>query len=50
MKLPPKKIIREFFPIYESEGVQRALNFLTKYYGIRRIKIVVDGRRVGFGA
>ena len=25
------------------------MNFLTRYYGIRRMKIIVDGRRVGNG-
>ena len=49
MKLPPKKIIREFFLIYDSGDVQTAVNFLTKYYGVRRLKIIVDGRRVSKG-
>jgi len=49
LKLPPKKIIQEFFSIYKLKGAQKAVNFLTKYYGIRRMKIVVDGRRVPKG-
>lgn len=49
MKIPPKRIIEEFFLIYELKGAQRAVNYLTKYYGIRRMKLIVDGRRVGNG-
>jgi hypothetical protein len=30
-------------------GCQKAVNYLTAYYGIRRMKIVLDGRRVGNG-
>jgi len=47
--IPSKKIRREFHLIYELNGCQKAVNFLTRYYGIRRMKIVVDGRRVGKG-
>jgi hypothetical protein len=32
---------------YELDGCQKAVNFLTKYYGVRRMKIRLDGRRVG---
>ena len=47
--LPSKRVIEEFLLTYELKGCQKAVNFLTKYYGIRRMKIVVDGRRVGNG-
>ena len=33
--------------MYELEGAQKAVDFLSRYYGIRRMKIVVDGRKVG---
>lgn len=35
--------------IYELKGCQKAADLLTKYYGVRRMKIIVDGRRVGNG-
>jgi len=33
--------------IYELEGCQKAVDFLTKYYGVRRMKIKLNGRKVG---
>jgi hypothetical protein len=47
--IPSKSAIEEFLLTYELKGCQRAINLLTKYYGIRRMKIIVDGRRVGNG-
>lgn len=47
--IPSKRVIEEFLLTYELKGCQKAVNLLTKYYGIRRMKIVVDGRRVGNG-
>jgi len=47
--IPPKKAREKFLIIYELEGSQKAVNFLTKYYGVRRMKIVFNGRRVGNG-
>jgi hypothetical protein len=32
-----------------EKGCQKAVNFLTKYYGIKRMKIVLNGRKVGNG-
>jgi len=46
MKLPPKKIIREFFLVYELEGAQKGVDVLTKYYRIPKMKIVLNGRKV----
>lgn len=46
VKLPPKRVREKFLIIYELEGCQKALDFLTKYYGIRRMRIILDGRRV----
>jgi hypothetical protein len=49
-RLIPRKRVREKFLLtYELEGCQKGVDFLTRYYGIRRMKIVVDGRRVGNG-
>ena len=48
MRLVPSRKVREEFQLmYELKGAQKAVDFLAKYYGIRRMKIVVDGRRVG---
>ena len=35
--------------MYELKGCQKAVDLLTEYYGIRRMRIVVDGRKVGNG-
>ena len=47
IKVPPKKTREEFRLIYELNGAQKALNFLAKYYGVRRMKIIVNDRKVG---
>jgi len=47
--IPPKKVCEEFYLTYELKGAQKAVDLLSKYYGIRRMKIIVDGRRVGNG-
>jgi len=33
--------------IYELEGCQKAVDFLTKYYGVRLMKTKLNGRKVG---
>jgi hypothetical protein len=47
VKLPPKKVRERFLIIYELEGCQKAVNFLSKYYGVRRMRIVLNGKKVG---
>lgn len=47
--IPSKRVVEEFLLTYELKGCQKAVNLLTGYYGIRRMKIVVNGRRVGNG-
>jgi hypothetical protein len=47
VKLPSKKIREKFLIIYELKGCQKAVDFLTEYYGARKMKIVLDGKRVG---
>ena len=49
IKVPPKKVRERFLLIYELEGCQKAVDFLTEFYGIKRMKIVLDGRKVGNG-
>lgn len=46
IKVPCKKVREKFLLIYELEGCQKAVNYLTRYYGIRKMSIIVDGRRV----
>jgi hypothetical protein len=49
IRLPSRKIREKFLLIYELEGCQKAVDFLTEYYGVRRMKIILDGRKVGKG-
>ena len=46
VRVPNRKVREKFLLIYELEGCQKAVNYLTRYYGIRRLNIIVDGRRV----
>ena len=45
--IPSRKVCEEFYLTYELKGAQKAVDVLSRYYGIRRMKIIVDGRRVG---
>jgi len=49
IRVPSKKIRERFLLIYELEGCQKAVDFLTKHYGVRRTKIILNGRKVGNG-
>jgi hypothetical protein len=49
IKVPSRKVRERFLLIYELEGCQKAVNFLTEYYGVRRMRIVLNGRKVGNG-
>lgn len=49
IRVPSKKIRERFLLIYELEGCQRAVDFLTKHYGVRPMRIILNGRRVGKG-
>jgi len=46
VRVPRKKVREKFLLIYELEGCQKAVNYLTRYYGIRKMNIIVDGRKV----
>ena len=46
VKLPSKQVRERFLIIYELEGCQKAVNFLTKYCRVRRMKIILNGKRV----
>jgi len=49
IRLPSRRIRERFFLIYELEGCQKAVDFLTEHYGVRRMRIVLNGRKVGNG-
>jgi len=49
IRVPSKKVREKFFLIYELEGCKEAVTFLTKYYGVKRMKIMLNGRKVGNG-
>ena len=46
VRLPSKKIREKFLIVYELQGCQRAADFLTEYYSVKRMRIILDGRRV----
>jgi len=46
---PSKKVCEEFNLTYEMKGAQKALDLLANYYELRRMKIVLNGRKVGNG-
>lgn len=47
VRLPSKRVREKFLIIYELKGCQKALNYLTFYYGVRKMRIILNGRRVG---
>ena len=49
IRIPSKRIRERFLIICELEGCQKAVNFLTDYYGTRKIKIILNGKKVGKG-
>jgi hypothetical protein len=49
IRVPSRKVREKFFLVYEMKGCQEAVDFLTRYYGVRRMRIVLNGRRVGNG-
>jgi hypothetical protein len=46
VKLPPKRVQAKFLIIYELKGCQKAVTYLTEYYSVRKMKIILDGKRV----
>jgi hypothetical protein len=46
-RVPSRKTRERFLLVYELEGCQKAVDFLTKYYGVRQMKIKLNGRKVG---
>jgi hypothetical protein len=49
VRLPSKRVREKFLLIYELKGCQEAVNYLTNHYGVRPMRIILKGRRVGNG-
>jgi hypothetical protein len=49
IRVPRWKVRERFLLTYELQGCQRAVDFLTEYYCVRRMRIILDGRKVGKG-
>jgi hypothetical protein len=47
IRIPRARIRERFWIIYELEGCQKAVNFLAEYYSVRKMKIVLNGKKVG---
>jgi len=45
--IPSRRVCEKFYLTYELQGAKKAASLLARYYKIRRMKIVVDGRRAG---
>jgi len=46
IRIPSKRICEKFRLTYELKGAQKAVNVLTEYYRVRRMKVILDGIRV----
>jgi hypothetical protein len=44
--VPSRKVCETFWITYDFKGCQKAVDFLARHYGIRRMKIVLDCRRL----
>jgi hypothetical protein len=49
IRVPSKKIRERFLLVYELEGCQKAVDFLARHYGVRTMRIILNGRKVGNG-
>lgn len=49
IRVPPKKMRERFLLVYELEGCQKAVDFLTRHYRVRKMRIILNGRKVGNG-
>jgi len=45
--VPSKRVCEKFRLVYELQGAQKAIDYLSNHYGIRSMKIIVNGRKVG---
>jgi hypothetical protein len=46
IRIPSKKVCEKFHLTYELKGAEKAVRVLTEYYGIPKMKIILNGRRV----
>jgi len=46
IRVPSKKVCEKFHLTYELRGAEKAVEVLTEYYGIPKMKIILNGRRV----
>ncbi len=49
IRIPRKRVRERFLLMYELKGCQKATDFLTEYYGVRRMKIILNGKKVSNG-
>lgn len=49
IRVPPKRIREQFILTYELFGCQKGVGFLSKYYGIKKMKIILNGKKLGRG-
>ena len=47
LRAPPRRVREKFNLTYELRGCQVATDFLSEFYHIRRMKIIVNGRKTG---
>ena len=46
IRIYSKKVCEKFHLTYELKGAQKGVDVLTEHYGIPKMKIIVDGRKV----
>ena len=49
IRIPRKRIREEFNLTYELFGCQRAVDYLSKHYEVKRMKIILNGKKLGRG-
>jgi hypothetical protein len=47
IKPPTKKTREKFLIIYELKGCQKAIDYLTEFYNVKRMRLWLNGRKVG---
>lgn len=49
IRVPPKRVREQFTIVYELHGAQRAVNYLSQFYSLGKMKIILNGKKVGRG-
>jgi hypothetical protein len=49
IRVPSRKVRERFLLTYELEGCQKAVDYMTKHYRVKRMRIILNGRKVGNG-